>query len=61
LSIHFSPGILAFALEKKTLTKDDYKAIFEVKNSFGDVFAVTPFKIGFAPKLISLFFFQFAV
>ena len=45
LSIHFSPGTLAFKLETETLTTNEYKVIFKVKNSFGDVFAVTPFSI----------------
>jgi hypothetical protein len=43
LGIHFSPGILAFVLETNKTTADECKAIFEVKNSFGDVFADTPF------------------
>jgi hypothetical protein len=43
LRIHFSSGILAITLETKPMTRDEYEAMFEVKNSFGDVFAVTPF------------------
>ena len=43
LGIHFSPGILAFALGKEKLTRIDFIAIFEANISIGDVFAFTPF------------------
>ena len=41
--IHFSPGILAFTLETQTLITIGSNIIFEVKNLFRDIFAVTPF------------------
>ena len=49
--IHFSPGILAFALETKTMTKYVYKACFEVRNSF----AVTPFNCILGENTLEIF------
>ena len=36
--------MIAFTLETIKLPTNVYIVIFEVKNSFGDVFAVTPFR-----------------
>ena len=45
LGIRFSPCMVAFTLETLKLHTNVYIVIFEAKNSFGDVFVVTPYPL----------------
>ena len=58
-TIHLSPGLLAFTIEPTTLPTNVSIVIFEVKNSFGDVFAVTLFmklNVSFTKIIIFIFY-----
>ena len=43
---------IGLCIRSKTMTVDLYKASFEVKNAFGDVFDVTPFRLVLKTRLV---------